>query len=60
MPKVKYIGNMGSGKIHTDEGAVYCERNKEVEVTRSQFKQIVRALNWVGIYPKKKRGEIDG
>jgi len=60
--KVKYIGNMGSGKIHTNEGAIYCKRGEEVTVTKSQFKEIVPAGDWVGVYPKKKKTlkELEG
>lgn len=55
MPKVKYVGNMGAGKIHTSEGAVTCKRGEEVQVSKSQFKEIVPAGDWVGVYPKKRK-----
>lgn len=54
MKKVKYIGNMKTGKFHTSEGVVFGNRNEEVSVTSKQFDEITPAKDWVGIYPKTK------
>jgi hypothetical protein len=63
MPKVKYIGNMGSGMINTRGGAVFCKRNEVVEVSKNQLEKIVRAKDWVqvlkeDIKPIKKRKKL--
>lgn len=57
--KVKYIGNMETGLIHTSEGKVFGNRNEWVEVSKEQFDEIVPAKSWEGDWSwKKKKKEV--
>lgn len=46
---VSYIGNMGSGCLHCQDGRVCCGRMEVIEVAESCYNEIIRAGDWVSV-----------